>query len=113
MIQKKEINPNTITEGKKKRKGKSKRHLLTSMTFHVVDKTKHQPEDEREEDPEDGFEEQLGNIEEEALTVEDEDDSKPNRDSKMSDQDINKIEIDVMEAHNSKPQSAVELIKKK
>jgi len=83
MIQKKEINPNTIPEGKKKRRGKSKRHLLTSMTFHVVDKTKQQPEDEREEDPEDGFEEQLGNIEEEALTVEDEEEpgSKPNRDS--------------------------------
>ena len=55
MIQKKELNPN-IHENKKKKRGKNKKHLLTSMTSHIVDKNKEAHEDEKEADPEDGYE---------------------------------------------------------
>ena len=55
MIQKKELNPN-IHENKKKKRGKNKKHLLTSMTSHIVDKNKDAHEDEKEADPEDGYE---------------------------------------------------------
>jgi len=37
MITKKDMHP---VEVKKRRKGKSKRHLLTSMTSHIVEKNK-------------------------------------------------------------------------
>jgi len=44
-----------------KKKGKNKKHLLTSMTSHIIDKTKEQEQEEddendQEEDPEDGYE---------------------------------------------------------
>jgi len=54
MLSKKEMNPN-VHEGKKKKKGKNKRHLLTSMTYHIVDKTKEPADEEQEEPPEDGI----------------------------------------------------------
>lgn len=44
-------------EEKKKKKGKNKRHLLTSMTFHIVDKTKQIVNNNEEEPPEDGLNE--------------------------------------------------------
>ena len=53
------------TQEKRKKKGKSKRHLLTSMTYHI--KEKHVcVDDDHEEPPEDGVEEsdQLGEIKE-------------------------------------------------
>lgn len=51
MLTKKEMNPNQ--NEKKKKKGKNKRHLLTSMTSHIVDKTKELAVEEYEEPPED------------------------------------------------------------
>ena len=43
MVNKKEANPNPE---KKKKRGKNKRHLLTSMTYHIVDKSKNADVDE-------------------------------------------------------------------
>jgi hypothetical protein len=55
MVTKKELNPNV--HEKKKKRGKNKRHLLTSMTYHIKEK---QVEDgEPEELPEDGIGENL------------------------------------------------------
>ena len=50
MVSKKEMNPNN--HEKKKKRGKNKRHLLTSMTYHI--KEKH-VDGEPEELPEDGI----------------------------------------------------------
>ena len=58
-ITKKEQNVHNNVEKVKKKRGKNKKHLLTSMTSHVVDKTKDQDDDdenEQEEEPEDGNE---------------------------------------------------------
>lgn len=50
MVTKKDVSQN---HEKKKKRGKNKRHLLTSMTYHI--KEKHVEEDEPEEPPEDGM----------------------------------------------------------
>jgi hypothetical protein len=58
-ITKKEKDQHNNPEKKLKKKGKNKKHLLTSMTSHIIDKTKEQEEDDendQEEDPEDGYE---------------------------------------------------------
>lgn len=64
MVTKKELNPGT--HEKKKKRGKNKRHLLTSMTYHI--KEKHVEDEEPEELPEDGLPENasdnLGEIKE-------------------------------------------------
>lgn len=54
MIAKKVENINTF-DPKKKKRGKTKKHLLTSMTSHVPKQQEEEPEDENEEDPEDGY----------------------------------------------------------
>jgi hypothetical protein len=44
--------PNITPHEKKKKRGKNKRHLLTSMTYHIKEKN---VDDEQEELPEDGL----------------------------------------------------------
>jgi hypothetical protein len=53
-ISKKEQNMNIHNNGepKKRKKGKNKKHLLTSMTSHIVDKKKGEGVEEVEEDDE-------------------------------------------------------------
>lgn len=59
MVAKKE--PNPANHEKKKKRGKNKRHLLTSMTYHIKEKV---VDDEPEELPEDGLGDQISENEE-------------------------------------------------
>ena len=61
LIAKKEPQP----PKEKKKKGKSKRHLLTSMTYHLPRSKSGHDDIEEEEPPEDGEEPALGEIQEE------------------------------------------------